>query len=121
MGNREELLDSVLGTVSEVLRVCADKNNVEYFEKEIAKLEAKKEKLLDMCLSGDIETSDYKKASERLSEEHASLLAKLNEEKANSALVADKSEIIESITEYVNSVILWIRFTSTRTGRLTST
>ena len=34
----------------------------------------------------------------------ASLLAKLNEEKANSALVADKSEIIESITEYVNSV-----------------
>ena len=104
MGNREELLNSVLGTVSEVLRVCADKNNVEYFEKEIAKLEAKKEKLLDMCLSGDIETSDYKKASDRLSEEHASLLAKLNEEKANSALVADKSQIIESITEYVNSV-----------------
>jgi hypothetical protein len=77
---------------------------VEYFEKEIAKLEAKKEKLLDMCLSGDIETSDYKKASDRLCEEHASLLAKLNEEKANSALVANQSQIIESITEYVNSV-----------------
>ena len=104
MGNREELLDSVLDTVSEVLRSCADKNNVEYFEKEIAKLEAKKEKLLDMCLSGDIETSDYKKASDRLCEEHASLLAKLNEEKANSALVANQSQIIESITEYVNSV-----------------
>ncbi len=57
-----------------------------------------------MCLSGDIETSDYKKASERISEEHASLLSKLDEEKANSALVVDKEQIIKSITEFVNSV-----------------
>ena len=71
MGNREELLDAVLGTVDEVLRVCADKNNVEYFENEIGKVEAKKEKLLDMCLSGDIETLEYKKACERLNAEHA--------------------------------------------------
>ena len=104
MKDRESLLESVLGTVKEVLRVCAGNNNAENIEKEIAKLEAKKEKLLDMCLSGDIETSDYKKASERLCEEHASLLAKLNEEKANSALVADQSQIIKSITEFVNSV-----------------
>ena len=104
MKYRESLLESVLGTVKEVLRVCAGNNNAENIEKEIAKLEAKKEKLLDMCLSGDIETSDYKKASDRLCEEHASLLAKLNEEKANSALVTDQSQIIESITEYVNSV-----------------
>ena len=104
MKDRESLLESVLGTVKEVLRVCAGNNNAENIEKEIAKLEAKKEKLLDMCLSGDIETSDYKKASDRLCAEHAALLAKLNEEKANRALVADKSQIIASITEYVNSV-----------------
>ncbi len=104
MKDRESLLESVLGTVKEVLRVCAGNNNAENIEKEIAKLEAKKEKLLDMCLSGDIETSDYKKASERISEEHASLLSKLDEEKANSALVVDKEQIIKSITEFVNSV-----------------
>ncbi|MBQ2442038.1 MAG: hypothetical protein II498_01715, partial [Ruminococcus sp.] len=104
MKYRESLLESVLCTVKEVLRVCAGNNNAENIEKEIAKLEAKKEKLLDMCLSGDIETSDYKKASERISEEHASLLSKLDEEKANSALVVDKEQIIKSITEFVNSV-----------------
>ena len=104
MGNREELLDAVLGTVDEVLRVCADKNNVEYFENEIGKVEAKKEKLLDMCLSGDIETSEYKKACERLNAEHAELLSKLSKEKANRDMIADKTQIIATITEYINAL-----------------
>lgn len=104
MGNREELLDAVLGTVDEVLRVCADKNNVEYFENEIGKVEAKKEKLLDMCLSGDIETSEYKKACERLNAEHAELLGKLSKEKANRDMIADKTQIIAAITEYINAL-----------------
>ena len=104
MGNREELLDAVLGTVDEVLRVCADKNNVEYFENEIGKVEAKKEKLLDMCLSGDIETLEYKKACERLNAEHAELLSKLSKEKANRDMIADKMQIIATITEYISAL-----------------
>ena len=104
MGNREELLDAVLGTVDEVLRVCADKNNVEYFENEIGKVEAKKEKLLDMCLSGDIETLEYKKACERLNAEHAELLSKLSKEKANRDMIADKTQIIATITEYISAL-----------------
>ena len=104
MGNREELLDAVLGTVDEVLRVCADKNNVEFFENEIGKVEAKKEKLLDMCLSGDIETLEYKKACERLNAEHAELLSKLSKEKANRDMIADKTQIIATITEYISAL-----------------
>ena len=104
MGDREELLNSILGTVSEVLRVCADNNSVEYFEKEIAKLEAKKEKLLDMCLSGDIATADYRKACDRLNDEHAVLLGKLKKEKENRDLIADRTQIIESITEYIEAI-----------------
>ena len=104
MGNREELLDAVLGTVDEVLRVCADKNNVEYFENEIGKVEAKKEKLLDMCLSGDIETLEYKKACERLNAEHTELLSKLSKEKANRDMIADKTQIIATITEYISAL-----------------
>ena len=104
MGNREELIDVVIGTVDEVLRVCADQNNVEYFENEIIKVEAKKEKLLDMCLSGDIETSEYKKACERLNTEHADLIEKLNKEKANRDIVADKTQIINGVTEFINAL-----------------
>ena len=100
----EELLDAVLGTVGEVLRVCADQNNVEFFENEVSKVEAKKEKLLDMCLSGDIETSEYKKACERLNAEHAELLGKLSKEKANRDMIADKTQIISTITEYINAL-----------------
>ena len=104
MKNHRELLDSVLATVNEVLRVCADKNDVEFFEKEIIKVEAKKEKLLDMCLSGDIETSDFKKACDRLNSEHSELLEKLKKEKEYHNLINDKTELIESITDFINAL-----------------
>ena len=106
MLDRRELLDSVLSTVDEVMKTCFDKNNAEYFENEIIKLEAKKEKLLDMCLSGDVETSEYKKACERLNAEHTELLSKLNAEKEKSSLAEDKAQIMESIKEYVNSITI---------------
>lgn len=106
MLNRQELLDSVIGTVNEVMKICFDKNNAEYFENEIIKLETKKEKLLDMCLSGDVETSEYKKACERLNSEHAELVRKLNTEKEKSSLAADKEQILSSITDYVNSITI---------------
>ncbi len=104
MGGREKILDSILSTVNVVLRVCAGKNNREYFENEIKKLEAKKEKLLDMCLSGDIETSEYKKACVRLNAEHSDLIDKLNREKENRKLINEKAEIIDSITDYINAL-----------------
>lgn len=106
MLDRRELLDSVLSTVDEVMKTCFDKNNAEYFENEIIKLEAKKEKLLDMCLSGDVETSEYKKACERLNAEHTELLSKLNVEKEKSSLAENKAQIMESIKEYVNSITI---------------
>lgn len=104
MENRQKLLDSVLATVDEVLRVCADKNSVEYFEKEIIKVESKKEKLLDMCLSGDIETAEYKKAYERLNSEHRELIDKLKIEKENRDLIKDKTVVIDAITDFVNAL-----------------
>lgn len=104
MKDRESLLESVLGTVTEVLHSCAEKSNVEYFESEIQKVENKKQKLLDLCLSGDIETAEYKKGCERLNEEHANLTEKLAKEKAHSELVADKTRVIDEISDYIHAI-----------------
>lgn len=106
MLDKNELLESVLSTVNTVLKTCADKNNVEYFENEIAKLEAKKEKLLDMCLSGDVETLEYKKACERLNSEHSELIKKLNAEKEKNDLAADRNAIMEGVSEYIKSITI---------------
>lgn len=99
--DRENLLDTVPGTVTEVLKSCAEKNNIEYFENEIKKVEDKKQKLLDMCLSGDVETAEYKKGCERLNEEHSALLEKLQKEKAH---IADKYNIIGDVSNYIHSI-----------------
>ncbi len=104
MSDREELMNRFLGTVNEAMQVCTDNTGGAYLEKEIAKLEAKKEKLLDMCLSGDIEASEYKTACERLNADHADLVKKLKREKESRNLIADKKQIIKNITDYIDAL-----------------
>ncbi|MBQ6570532.1 MAG: recombinase family protein, partial [Clostridia bacterium] len=102
--DREELLASVLGTAEEVLRVCAENDGAVFYEKEIAKVTAKQERLLDMCLSGDIERAEYKKACEKLSAEHSALTEKLAKEKANRNFPGGKTEVIGKITEFFGAI-----------------
>ncbi len=102
--DRKNIIESVLATVSDVLKSDHSKDNIAYFENELEKIENKKERLLDMCLSGDIETSDYHKACERLKAEHDSLSEKLQKEKAHKQRLTDKETIIQEIKAYVNSL-----------------
>ncbi len=104
--DRRNIIESVLATVSEVLKSDHSKDNIAYFENELEKIENKKERLLDMCLSGDIETSDYRKACERLKAEHDSLSEKLQKEKAHKQRLMDKETIIQEIKTYVNSLTI---------------
>lgn len=104
--DRKNIIESVLATVSEVLKSDHNKDNIAYFENELEKIENKKERLLDMCLSGDIETSDYRKACERLKAEHDSLSEKLQKEKAHKQRLMDKEKIIQEIKAYVNSLTI---------------
>ena len=104
MRDRESLLQSVLGTVSDVLKSCSEKGNADYFESELQKIEGKKQKLLDMCLSGDIETAEYKKGIQRLNEEQLTLQEKLAKEKARAQLLADKTKLMEDISGYIHSL-----------------
>ena len=104
MRDRESLLQSVLGTVSDVLKSCSEKGNADYFESELQKIEGKKQKLLDMCLSGDIETAEYRKGCERLGEEYARLSEKLAEEKARAQLLADKTQLMKDISDTIHSL-----------------
>ena len=94
------MADSAVDIIEKALKNRADKNSVNLIEKEIEKLEAKKEKLLDMCLSGDIETSEYKKASERLNAEHLEISVKLKIIKENTVLI-DRPQILKN----ANSII----------------
>lgn len=92
--------------MSDILKSDKEKDNITYFENELEKIENKKQKLLDMCLSGDIETSDYRKACERLKAEYETISEKLQKEKAHSSMLADKEKIISEIKDYVNSIIV---------------
>lgn len=102
--NQNKIIEIVISTVSDVLKSDYDKENIAYFENELQKIENKKQKLLDMCLSGDIEISDYCKACERLKVEYGDLSEKLQKEKSHSQMIANKEKIIEEIKFYINSL-----------------
>lgn len=111
--DRNKLIESVLTTVSRVLKSNHSKDNVYYLENELQKIESKKQKLLDMCLSGDIETSEYCKACKKLKTEYDNLSEKLQSEKTCSCMLADRGEIITEIREYVNSLTLGYEWNDT--------
>ncbi len=103
--SREKVIKKVLKTVKAVLDSEPSNDNIAYYEKELTKTEKKKQKLLDMCLSGDIETEEYKKGCERLNAEYEALTERLKKEKIHNQNVADKGRILKDIEKHLRQIM----------------
>ena len=106
MRDKSDIADQVIGIVSSVLKSSMENSRVSYYEKQLETIEKKKQKLLDMCLSGDIETDEYKKGFERLNNEYKETNKKLKDEKERNSLAENQSSIIESIREYIQGIVV---------------
>ena len=106
MRDKSEIADQVISIVSSVLKSSMENSRVSYYERQLDTIEKKKQKLLDMCLSGDIETDEYKKGFERLNNEYKETNIKLKDEKDRHALAENQSSIIESIREYIQGIVV---------------
>ena len=101
LADQNRIIESILSTVSDVIKSEHCEDNTIYFENELNKIKSKKHKLLDLCLSGDVETCDYRRACERLKNERDSIYKKLQKEKALNRILADKEKIAAEIKNYV--------------------
>lgn len=106
MRDKHSISDRVISIVNTVLKNGTENSRVSYYEKQLEAIEKKKQKLLDMCLSGDIETNEYKKGFERLNNEYIDIDKKLKDEKDIHALAENQSGIIRSIREHVRGIIV---------------
>ena len=106
MRDKSDIVDQVIGIVSSVLKSSMENSRVSYYEKQLETIEKKKQKLLDMCLSGDIETDEYKKGFERLNNEYKETNKKLKDEKERHSLAENQSSIIESIREHIQGIVV---------------
>ena len=106
MQDKESIAEQVISIVSGVIQNTEKFNRVSYYEKQIEKIEGKKQKLLDMCLSGDIETQEYRKGFERLNAEYKEIFKKLCEEKERFSLAEDQANIISSIKEHIEGIVI---------------
>lgn len=106
MRDKSDIADQVIGIVSSVLKSSMENSRVSYYEKQLETIEKKKQKLLDMCLSGDIETDEYKKGFERLNNEYKETNKKLKDEKERYSLAENQSSIIKSIREHIQGIVV---------------
>ena len=106
MRDKSDIADQVIGIVSSVIKSSMENSRVSYYEKQLETIEKKKQKLLDMCLSGDIETDEYKKGFERLNNEYKETNKKLKDEKERHSLAENQSSIIESIREHIQGIVV---------------
>ena len=106
INDKERIAEQVIGIVNEVIRSTEQNSLVSYYEKQIEKIEGKKQKLLDLCLSEDVTTEEYRKGFERLNTEFKETLKKLSEEKERYSLAEDRANVINSIKEHIESIVL---------------
>ncbi|MGN0461010.1 MAG: recombinase family protein [Ruminococcus sp.] len=101
LADKAELIERIIKTVTTVLERDSSKDKMTYFEKAIEKNKIRRERLLDMCLNGDIETADYKEASDRLKAELIDLEEKLENEKIHQTVAEDKENVLKEIKDYI--------------------
>ena len=106
INDKESISKKVIDIVSDVIRKTEKNSLVSYYEKQLEKIEGKKQKLLDLCLSEDITTEEYRKGFERLNTEYKDMFKKLSEEKEKYSLAQDQANIISSIKDHIESIII---------------
>ena len=104
--DKKEIIEQLIKIVDDVITDYTENSRKSYYEKQIEIIEQKKQKLLDMCLSGDIETAEYKKGYEKLNGEHREIVGKLSEEKERYSLAENRTSIINSIREHIEGIII---------------
>ena len=104
MSERHDVTEQLFAVVSDVLRTSDQNDRITYLEKELGMVEQKKEKLLDMCLSEDIDTSEYKKSFRRLRSEYEDLQNKLEREKAKCLGRSDQQKTLQRIDTHIKGL-----------------
>lgn len=100
--DKSGFIEGIVKLILTILESDCSRENIAYIENAIEKNRRKKERLLDMCLNGDIDKSDYREASEKLKNELATLEEKLENEKIHQSVVNDKEKILNEILNYIN-------------------
>ena len=72
-GDMQKAADSLMDTITKVLGTWAVEDRGADLENELEKTQAKKERLLELYLNGDIAGADFRKARARLEEEHRAI------------------------------------------------
>ncbi len=101
LSDKTELINTVIKTVGEIIQSDCSEDNIVYYENAIEKNKQKKERLLDLCLSGDLEADEYRIANDRIKAELLNLQEKLKNEKAHKSVIEDKENMLKEIREYI--------------------
>lgn len=109
--NKDSIVSQITKTVNEVIKRRKDKEyDFEKTEKNIARLDSKKLKVIDSYYDNEISKDEFLKLKEQYQQEIDQLLAELKSEREKNVVVENKEELIKKICSVVTRLISFEEF-----------
>lgn len=99
------IIDKMTKALKTILQSNNELNTLALLTKQLEKAEGKKEKLIDILLSGDITTQEYREARERLDSEIDEIKSQIAKQKDFDNLLSEKENIISDTQRYIENLL----------------
>lgn len=101
-----QIIDKMTKALKTVLQSNSELNALAHLTKQLEKEEDKKKRLLDILISGDITTQEYREAKEKLDNEIDEIKSQIAKQKDFDNLLAEKENIISDTQRYIENLLL---------------
>lgn len=100
-----QIIDKMTKALKTVLQSNSELNALAHLTKQLEKEEDKKKRLLDILISGDITTQEYREAKEKLDNEIDEIKSQIEKQKDFDNLLAEKENIISDTQKYIENLL----------------
>lgn len=103
--DKELVTNNLLGIIKSVLSDDEQQSKRIDYQLEITKISDKKEKLLELFVSGDVSKADYQKMNKKYEQEIIEIKAEQTEQENRFRLMSDKDSLLKSIASKMGALL----------------
>lgn len=103
--NREKITNNLLAIIESIIAMDTTGTDVEKLKAQIAAIEDKRTKLIDIYMSGDVTKDEFAKARKKCDAEIAELQSVIDTIDKQQAMVKQQQELIKEISDAISEIV----------------
>lgn len=103
--NREKITNNLLAIIESIIAMDTTGTDVEKLKAQIAAIEDKRTKLIDIYMSGDVTKDEFAKARKKCDAEIAELQSVIDSIDKQQAMVKQQQELIKEISDAISEIV----------------